>query len=67
MMDDDEFEAVGGMIGWENRNTPRGPAPVSFCHWEKVTWQKNTVTKQMTASGQVVRVPGYRCDVLSFL
>jgi hypothetical protein len=28
MMDDDEFEAVGGMIGSENRSTRRKPAAV---------------------------------------
>jgi hypothetical protein len=31
MMDDDEYGAIGGMLGKENRSTQRKPVPVSVC------------------------------------
>jgi hypothetical protein len=32
MMDDDECEAVSGMIGKGNQSTPTKSAPVTLCH-----------------------------------
>jgi hypothetical protein len=61
MMDDDEFEAVGGMIGWENRNTRRRPASVSLCPLTKGNLSKKYCNKAYDRlCGLVVGVPGYR-------
>jgi hypothetical protein len=41
MMDDDECEAVGGMLGMGNQSTRRRPAPVPLCPPEiphDLTW-----------------------------